>query len=356
MQECGHEKRFTCEGFNYRLDPSGHGQGDCELIEIPLSQMDLYSSTHSRDSNLLRHPDYDYYERDRNAPSSCRQTSCTDCGVKPLNSPPTYYRPYDDHYTPPSNSGYGTGPGVEHKPYRPPDTAIDKYRPRPPIYESRPPPDYHYEFSSHSFDGGYYKPSSYGSEVDRYDVVRPDDVYKPNRWEVQIPSSHGIEYGGRDDYYDRPDHFRPPYRPGPDYSPYRPYREHDRSHRPYPLPPPPSVSHIYYERDRPDHKKPSRFIPYLIGTDDWATYGGGYGGVSYSKDSDYWGIRNENRRKDGPDFNYFDLGGRHKYEYGEDNYIWSYPGSKYNFDNRYPPRDRPDYGSQWTRRPGPDGN
>ncbi|XP_057668269.1 uncharacterized protein LOC130901158 [Diorhabda carinulata] len=67
QKECGEEKLFTCEGFNYRLDPSGRGKGDCELLSVPLSRIDVY-----RDS--YEDPDYDYYERDRNAASvNCRK-------------------------------------------------------------------------------------------------------------------------------------------------------------------------------------------------------------------------------------------------------------------------------------------
>lgn len=48
------------------MDPSGRGQGDCELLDLPLSQLDFQSDIHS-------HPDYDYYERDRNATPDCKQ-------------------------------------------------------------------------------------------------------------------------------------------------------------------------------------------------------------------------------------------------------------------------------------------
>ncbi|CAG9854275.1 unnamed protein product [Phyllotreta striolata] len=65
--ECAEEKLFICEGFNYRLDPSGRGKGDCELLNVPLSRIDVY-----RDS--YPDPDYDYYERDRNAAAlNCKQ-------------------------------------------------------------------------------------------------------------------------------------------------------------------------------------------------------------------------------------------------------------------------------------------
>lgn len=174
--ECGLEKRFLCEGFNYRLDPSGQGQGICELIDVPLAEMDIYSSPSRRDENLLYHPDYDYYERDRNA---CRPSFCKDCGSgsgggkpylpRPDSQPPTKYYP-----EPPSDyseSGHGAddrdhSPHSGGKPYLPtandyntPPTTyrpIDNFKPfsdsrpthdsrptihdsRPPIHDSRPP-------------------------------------------------------------------------------------------------------------------------------------------------------------------------------------------------------------------------
>ncbi|KAK4885792.1 hypothetical protein RN001_002063 [Aquatica leii] len=60
QRECSDERRFVCEGFNYRLDPTGRGQGDCELIDLPLSRLDI-----RRD--VIGDADYDYYERDRNS-------------------------------------------------------------------------------------------------------------------------------------------------------------------------------------------------------------------------------------------------------------------------------------------------
>lgn len=154
--ECGLEKRFLCEGFNYRLDPSGQGQGICELIDVPLAEMDLYSSPSRRDEVLLFHPDYDYYERDRNA---CRPSFCKDCGSgsngKPYLSrpesppppPPTKYFPesppssYSDDREPPQHSGgkpyLPTSPDYNTQPttYRP----IDSFKPYSdsrPTYES----------------------------------------------------------------------------------------------------------------------------------------------------------------------------------------------------------------------------
>ncbi|XP_055917150.1 uncharacterized protein LOC129949610 isoform X2 [Eupeodes corollae] len=370
MRECGHEKRFMCEGFNYRLDPSGHGQGDCELIEVPLAQMDLYSSPHQRDSNLLRHPDYDYYERDRNAPSSCRKNPCRDCPIPPQESPPSYFKPsgYDkpyseEHYIPPSSSG-SSGYGGDHY-NRPGDTSVDRYRPPPPprppssshSYESSHHDEYNsFEFSSH----GYYEPSppsSYGGDlIDRYDSGRPDDRYRPHRpsrpsrWEA-IPSGHGGGWS-YEDYPPRPEHdrdsdrFRPPYRPGPDFSPYRPHHE------------PPSSHGGYSDHDKVGYKKPPpKFVPYQIGVveSDWGSYGGSYGGHSTNtKHSNYWGIKEDHSQKDPHSgFNYFELGGSREPP-REHASAWSYPGSRYGGYSSDSGSDRHDYKYQWTRRPGPD--
>lgn len=51
----------------YRLDPTGRGKGECELLSVPLSHLDI-----GRD--VYPDPDYDYFERDRNAASiNCKQ-------------------------------------------------------------------------------------------------------------------------------------------------------------------------------------------------------------------------------------------------------------------------------------------
>ncbi|XP_030380736.1 uncharacterized protein LOC115628667 [Scaptodrosophila lebanonensis] len=391
MRECGHEKRFMCEGFNYRLDPSGHGQGDCELIEIPLSQMDLYSSPNRRDSNLLRHPDYDYYERDRNAPSSCRRNLCQDCSKGPLTSNPIYFKPsssgWSDKNYGPSSSGYGgdVGPSSSGH-YRPSSTAVDHYRgpsgppQHPSSYEHRPySSEYHhsssssgsYEFSSHGssyFD--HTPPSSYGDHsggrpdyIDRHDYGRPRPEplpyrpARPDRWET-LPSSSGYDssaYRPPRPETDRIDKYRPSYRPGPDYTPYRP---HEPS-RPGPGPGPgPAPGHNYLDRDGPSgssYKKPNKFVPYLIGAEEnWGNYGGSYGG-SNNKHTSYWGLSDSQRRKDQHDFNYSQLGLPHRDPPRESNSVISYPGSSYgHYGGDDEGRRRNDYRQQWTRRPGPD--
>lgn len=406
--ECGHEKRFTCEGFNYRLDPSGRGQGICELIEAPLSQMDIYSSASRRDENLLFHPDYDYYERDRNA---CRPSLCKDCGSsessgrvpegpppppysgsggskpyypespqiftggKPyLPAPPDYnhrpttYRPIDNYKPyheprPPVIHGSGGYDSSDH--FRPYD---NKYRPpaydnhfehRPPSYEHRPPPPASYEYDRFDI---HYRPPPPAYELDRYDIVKPVD--RPDYSEISIYNEH---------HYNRPTHFSPPdnYRPPPhgDRPPY-PTGEYLGPYKPPYEPPPhstfgyrprkPAAVHNNYldrEREIPPYRKPSKpFIPYTINKENssLASYGGNYGGSYNQQSTDYWGLSNDIHRKD-HNFNYFNLGGS-KFNPNE-NSVLSYPGSRYDTDkyNSQQDKDRNYYGSLWTRRPGPDG-
>ncbi|XP_061399331.1 uncharacterized protein LOC133335046 [Musca vetustissima] len=392
MRECGREKRFTCEGFNYRLDPSGHGQGDCELIEIPLAQIDLYSSANRRDSNLLRHPDYDYYERDRNAPPSCRYNVCRDCTSKlpppPLAPSSSHYNkpsgawsdkpPYrDDHYLPSPPSGGSSG-YYSRPPPSSSSSSLEHYGPSGPSgpsYESHGRPPYSYEhhsgsheFSSHS--SGYYEHSShsgYGSSgsglepIDRYDIHhggdRDRDRYRPypSKWEA-LPSGSGS--GGYDGGKHSSERYRPPYRPGPEYTPYRPSGSHaPDSYRPGPPPP----SYNYLDRDRPpsSYKKGGgKYVPYLIGTDnEWGSYGGNYGGYR-NKQTAYWGLTDHRTKPRDPiDFNYFDLGppSRKGEPPHESNSVLSYPGSSYGGYNKHDGfSDRFDYRHQWTRRPGPD--
>ncbi|CRL04014.1 CLUMA_CG017132, isoform A [Clunio marinus] len=451
QRECGDEKRFSCEGFNYRLDPSGRGQGECELIEVPLSRMDLYSSPHNRDANLISHPDYDYYERDRSS-AKCRASPCIDCGANPGYMKPTTYRP-------PSN--YKPSYGNEKDRYRPDSTAVDRYRPQNNFYESRPDSWDRYGGSNYFAGGGevhYNRPSqpeprppvnypdsrppqhypdsrpppSYGFSIDRYGTEEGggSDYYKPP---PQRPSNSGgyIETGGygyrpQKPYQERP---LPPSRPSPDSGyghrppqavvpipqkpgdydrpdpPYRPhskpdpppqqsgYGGHPHDSLPPQSPPPrPGLGYIdrqphppgFHHKPPPDyhptnfHQKPSsNFIPYMIGQDNvWGTYGGVYGStsgsISYRPQMDYWGIRNDIKRKDGPhQFNYFELGpveensvhhryGGHMigggyeerpYQGGSSGNRGSYQGGSSGNRGSYQGGSSGNWDQMWTRRP-----
>lgn len=342
--ECAREKRFPCEGFNYRLDPSGRGQGICELVDVPLSGMDIYSSPNRRDESLLYHPDYDYYERDRNA---CRPSPCKDCResepnvnkqylpAKPTSGGyeqhPTTYRPFE-HYKPPSASDR----------FRPPMTSsIDRYGPPPPNdYQSYgPPPRPYHDYDRPPPPRPVYGPpppsSSY--ELDRFDAGKPVD--RPHYSEVSIYTG---TYHTPEDYssHDRP----PPSYETPFSLSYLPAKRPDHF----------EPSHAYLDRDReqrpPSHyKKPQPpFIPYTINQENDNRYGN-----SHHQGPDSWTATNNVQRKD-QHFNYFNLGGDKPHP--EENSVLSYPGSKYH-DNK-PPSDDHDksyYGNLWTRRPGADG-
>lgn len=86
----------------YRLDPSGRGQGDCELLDLPLSQLDFQNDINS-------HQDYDYYERDRNATPDCKQR--LPGRYVPSGGSSYIRRPSGSGYVPrPSESGYAPRP------------------------------------------------------------------------------------------------------------------------------------------------------------------------------------------------------------------------------------------------------
>lgn len=379
QRECADERRFICEGFNYRLDPTGRGQGNCELIEVPLSEMDLYSSPHSRDSNLLNHPDYDYFERDRNNSPSCRIPSpCTDCGSKPPSTSIDYYRPPPQSLPP--SSGYG-GSFVEPPP---PAQNYGPYRPIMPVLSQ-----------SSASSGGYSSSSGWmQNRFDRYDNTAVD-LYRPNANNYEYPSGPSYRPQAppqpppppqvdRYDYAPRPGPM-PSY--GEDIRPdYRPQQEtgdfYGGNYRPALNKPRPSYPSEDYNRiprpgngysntiDRGDQgygSKPpsSSYIPYLIGQ-SYGSYGSSSNSEQYNKYSvDYWGLRGggDDHRKEGNHFNYHELGSGNKYHNvpaensNNNNNGWSY-GSRYGQeghvqDNSY--NQNVNYSTQWTRRPGAEG-
>lgn len=424
QRECADEKRFTCEGFNYRLDHSGRGQGDCELIEVSLAKMDLYSSQHNRDSNLIPHPDYDYYERDRTS-SNCR-SSCSDCGsARP--PPPSNYRPQQQQ---PNNDRYG----------RPEITALDKYRPQHNFYEPRPEPADNWDryggsnYYANNYDRPQPPPPGYGGDrfsIDRYgvedssasvDYPRPPPVHRPpppaDNYHRPDPPARPLppsdNYHRPDppppvrpaDNYHRPDPPARPAAPEPQYSrpqavaplppmdynrpdpmPYRPAKpsDYDRPDAPYHRPPqdhpPPSnsgygsVVELHHGGGgEPSHNAPPRpgigfadrepsqhknnyhptnfhqkpFIPYLIGQENWGQYGGNYGSQRPPM-NDYWGLKNEIKRKDGPNFNYYELGPH------EENSVYNRYGGSGEGPHRGGQGGAPNWAQMWTRRPGTEG-
>uniref|UniRef100_A0A6P7GI62 Uncharacterized protein LOC114338448 n=1 Tax=Diabrotica virgifera virgifera TaxID=50390 RepID=A0A6P7GI62_DIAVI len=157
QKECADEKIFACEGFNYRLDPSGRAKGDCELLSVPLSRLDVY-----RDS--YPDPDYDYYERDRNA-------AALNCRPGPPSRPYNNYNNYDG-YRHDIRDGYDYGSRN-----RWPDRRYD-YVPRPVV-------SYH---GSVDYRG-----------ADRW---RNDEYYrKPIRPEIDRRYDYGPDNRRRGDHY-----------------------------------------------------------------------------------------------------------------------------------------------------------
>lgn len=379
------------------------------MIDIPLADLDIYSSPSRRDENLLYHPDYDYYERDRNA---CRPSLCKDCSSSvgkpylPERSPTseygdtshninngnehsahtggTYYKPYS------LTSDYNTHPTTyrpieNYKPFldsrphhqssdrfQPPyvNTAIDKYRPPYDFvpYEHRPQShhednyDYNRYDISNQFSSSVYRTPGY--DLDRYDFVKPPIRQRPPYSDTPEYSpplfSHSSSIPSDGHYHHRqPPEYVGPYKPEDEisyptfsYRPRKPERDQSQS---------------YLNRDRESQRKynppkPTQsqpYVPYSINKEpsSWASYGGSYGGSNHynQQSNDFWGLSNNYKRND-IHFNYFNLGHGPKYDRNQ-NSVLSYPGSRYDQEKQYEyDKNRNYYGSLWTRRPGQDGN
>ncbi|XP_044744139.1 uncharacterized protein LOC123306292 [Coccinella septempunctata] len=281
--ECADEKRFTCEGFNYRLDPTGRGKGECELLDVPLQRLDI-----GRDVYPDR--DYDYYEKDRNsATTNCRyEPPYPDRGGgrPPGHRPPPYdgYLPYDRR--PPYDArppDYHRRPPYEARPSgydRDRRPVVDYDRRRPPVYDRRPPPQYGPEYDrrgdiSHLHPHNTHNGYNIHSHIDRNDHIYHGTHYLPPN-----PSPKPI--------------FSSPY----DHKPYhnKPYgygvihddRRYDRP------------KYDGYNINRYDDEKKNFYLPPRIGgTTDWGKYGGSYGnfGYGYGSGHNQYDRDSGNRRK-----------------------------------------------------------
>lgn len=154
--ECGDERRFTCEGFNYRLDPSGRGKGECELLALSLPQIDVVRE-------IVTDPDYDYYTRDRNAAQ-------VNCGQRPSNSLFSVYgdrrHGYYGNRRGDGSGAYDRRPTDIARPLRPPgerwDYGTQPTRPRPlPPIDQRPLPDGERNYEYGNRRGGKYLPQTF---------------------------------------------------------------------------------------------------------------------------------------------------------------------------------------------------
>ncbi|CAG9766321.1 unnamed protein product [Ceutorhynchus assimilis] len=297
QQECGDERRFTCEGFNYRLDPTGRGKGECELIDLPLTKIDI-------DRETVRDPDYDFYVRDRNAAQvNCRQLPSDNSYGGGYDYGEGGNRRGDDTRTP-----YDRRPIETARPLRRPtqdrwDGDYGDRRPPPPyLPEDNRRPDYgnrrgdysfHHSHESHSSNSYHYNEHSLDRISDHHQQTRPIPGihYLPASYEDRFiplpPKKYPVIIPLDDPRY--PKDPLPSRYPG-DYEKWGSYGDKYRyglnHHR-----------NNYYIPPKP--LKPE--IP-----DDWGRYGGNYGnGVSleyqgyHNKQTyNYWGFNklDEERR------------------------------------------------------------
>ncbi|XP_008195826.1 uncharacterized protein LOC663405 [Tribolium castaneum] len=262
QRECADEKRFPCEGFNYRLDPSGRGKGECELLEIPLSHLDI-----GRD--LYPDPDYDYYERDRNAASA--------------NCKGGYYEQYG------GNDGYYNR-RHDQRPFDWWEEDRNRYGNR------RPRPDFGYNRPDYGYDG--YRPNGNRRGDFAYHHSHHSD---PHNYHFEH-YDHGLapyDYKSYEPYL--PPHRRPPYDEDRFYNKH--YGNRDREKNYWGIAKPTwgtyggsyGTSYNPHEFDRRNYYLP----PQIGGSKDWGQYGGSYGngglnlqynGYGHSQSFDFWGL------------------------------------------------------------------
>ncbi|GLV39891.1 uncharacterized protein CBL_08045 [Carabus blaptoides fortunei] len=294
QRECQEEKRFVCEGFNYRLDPAGRGQGDCELTNVPLARVDI-----GRD--IIPDREYDFYEKDRNSGPDCRPLPYG--GLRP-SYPPTgglhccRHSSDSGHGYPPSSSGGGGWhrPGSAYPPSGYPHSGpgLRPGHDRYPLPPARPP------------TGGRYPPE-YGRPPPGY---RP--AYDEGRKDIGPPGPPHHYYEHHYSNRDRQDHHHYSFSSGYHY-PVRPHPPYADSWRPsyhhvQPLPPPPN------RRQEPHYP---HYDPHYRYQDSYYH--------DREKDRNYWGFNNygQSRKWGSYGGTYGNFGGPDSYygsfHYGHDN-------------------------------------
>ncbi|XP_073986186.1 uncharacterized protein isoform X2 [Rhodnius prolixus] len=163
-EACAQEVEFNCEGFNFRYDRSGYEQSKCQLTDVPSVKLSVTS-----DFNADR--DFDFYEKDRDAPRNCF-------------FPFLEFRPWTGYGRP----GYGQ-PGYDH------DHHGGEFHPnhiphrKPPPPPPPPPPRGDGGFHHHHH---YYQPDNRPSY---YPSGHPHDDRLPGRPGIGGPGGGGS--GGR---------------------------------------------------------------------------------------------------------------------------------------------------------------
>ncbi|XP_050305969.1 uncharacterized protein LOC126743078 [Anthonomus grandis grandis] len=332
QQECADERQFTCEGFNYRLDPTGRGKGECELLDLPLSRLDL-----SRD--IVRDPDYDIYTRDRNAVQvGCRQFPASASfhpgtyggghglydrfdggnrrgdGLRPLERPlsaiiPPLRRPTDNW-----EDGYRED-NLRPRPLLPPPPPVDR-RPSPPL--PRPPYDDttrqeygnrrgDYSFHHHSHESHHSSYHYNEHNVDSFDYhgerQRPSGIhYLPgSSFDHAPPKKYPVIVPLDDKYHQSPPipplepaYFEDRYRLHNGYSGQKFWRYGEE------------YGDRFRHKDLRNYYVPTKPPPKPYIPEDWGAYGGSYGtgglsleyqGYGDRKSYNYWGLNKFERDK-----------------------------------------------------------
>lgn len=255
---CDYEKRFTCEGFNYRR--TGHGtRGMCEMTSVPYSRMDFHRDFESD-------PQYDYYEKDPN------------CVINTPEARPSWWNQ-------PSRPGQSYG-----QPYYPKRPDTRPYAPdRRPLNEVPRPLDY---------DRRPLKEIPRPIDFDRRplnEIPRPLD-HRPADQDRRPPIAYGYPHRGLyDDAFDRRDY------PDSIRGGYPATRSEDRFVYSIQFPSRRPTDDDFYNNRNPWARYPNRRIDHDIGTNeigsylpdyrkdrDWGSYGTVYGG-SYGYDTNYVG-------------------------------------------------------------------
>ncbi|XP_011056009.1 PREDICTED: uncharacterized protein LOC105147010 [Acromyrmex echinatior] len=255
---CDYEKRFTCEGFNYRR--IGHGtRGICEMTSVPYSRMNFHQ-------DFISDPQCNYYEKDPNCvintpetrPSWWNQPSRPGQSYGPPYYPNERPRPYAPDRRPlnevPRPLDYDRRPLQEiPRPFdydrrpsneipRPLDHRLAEHDRQPPIVYGYP----HHRLHDDTFSRRNYPDSIRGG----YPATRPEDRFI---YSVRFPSRRPTD----DDFYNRNPWTRYPSR----------RIDHD-------------IGTNEIGSYLPDYRKdPTR---------DWSSYGSVYGG-SYGYDTNYVG-------------------------------------------------------------------
>ncbi|KAJ8932110.1 hypothetical protein NQ314_014891, partial [Rhamnusium bicolor] len=305
------------EGLHYpRLDPSGRGKGDCELLDLPLTQLDI-----GRD--LYPDPDYDYYERDRNAASA-------NCKQWPRGGGGWYGGGYggspgggsggrDEYHK--YGGGYGGGGSYYYDHNRNEYDSNRRYDGgRRPDYKGLIYPPVLGERRPEGYDTGLRRPGDTWVEDNRYDNGRPDlngrydnrrkpnydDDYRPGgnrRGDFSYHHLHSQQdYENSRHYYN--DRERYDYKgkrrySGIHYLPayyHKPYYEPDRydykSHEPY-LPPKHYHDRPYEDKydDKRYYNRNKHWDYWGLNNPSWGSYGGSYG--NFGNSNSYYGYNNQ---------------------------------------------------------------